>query len=413
MRIAFFDPFSGASGDMTLGAMLDAGLPLETLRAGLSRLPIDGWEIRAEPASQHGISGTRCIVETSDDAPARDWAVIRQMLDGTPLVPAVKERALAIFGRLAIAEAGVHGQPVDAVHFHEVGGLDAIIDIVGACIGLHELGVQQVFSGPVAAGSGWVRAAHGLLPVPAPATARMLADASAPIAPPPHGESEPAGELLTPTGAAILCETAKFRRPSFAPTAVGYGFGTRELPWPNALRLWIGEIAEEEIHDDDRELVLETNIDDMNPQFTELLMERLFEAGALDAWLTPIMMKKGRPAVTVSALIPEGRRQAIEDVLIEQSTTLGIRATAVDRTKAARRFETATTRWGDVRLKLRGWRGRIIDAAPEYDDCLAIARTAEVPIREVWNEAHRMGEVFVGRKWPQEKEKPPTLRIVP
>ena len=409
MRIAFFDPFSGASGDMTLGALLDAGLQLEVLRAGLSRLPINGWAIRSEPASQHGVSGTRCIVETADGAPARDWAAIRELLQSATLVPAVRDQALAIFERLAIAESEVHGQPVESVHFHEVGGLDAIIDIVGACIGLHALGIERVYSGPVAAGSGWVRAAHGLLPVPAPATARMLADATVPIAPPPRAEPEPAGELLTPTGAAILCQLAEFRRPGFAPTSVGYGFGSRELPWPNALRVWIGDIARDDLPSD--ELILETNIDDMNPQFTELLLERLFAAGALDAWLTPIVMKKGRPAVTVSALIPASRRKEIEDVFVEQSTTLGIRASSVDRTKAARRIENVTTRWGEVRLKLRGWRGRVIDAAPEYDDCLALARAAEVPIREVWNEAHRIGEVFVGQKWPEDR--PPALRVVP
>ncbi|MFM9108648.1 MAG: nickel pincer cofactor biosynthesis protein LarC [Chloroflexota bacterium] len=408
MKIAYFDPFSGASGDMTLGALLDAGLPLEALRSGLARLPVTGWEIRAEASSQHGVSGVRCIVETTDDAASRNWADIRQMLGSSSLEPAVREPALAIFERLANAEAAVHGQPVESVHFHEVGGIDAIVDIVGTCIGLQTLGIEQVYSGPVAAGAGWVRAAHGLLPVPAPATARLLAEAAAPRAAPPSGEPAPPGELLTPTGAAILCQLAAFRRPAFTPSAVGYGFGSRELPWPNALRVWLGETAAEA--EGDAELVLETNVDDMNPQFIELLMERLFAAGALDAWITPITMKKGRPAVTVSALCAADQRAAIEDTLIEQSTTLGVRAAPVDRTRAARRFETVTTRWGDVRLKLRGWRGRVIDAAPEYDDCLALARSADVPIREVWNEAHRMGEVFVGRKWPQDR--PPTLRVV-
>ncbi|MGI9253569.1 MAG: nickel pincer cofactor biosynthesis protein LarC, partial [Thermomicrobiales bacterium] len=343
------------------------------------------------------------------DDTARDWSAIREIIQNAQLAPPVRDRALAVFGKLANAEAGVHGVPIETVHFHEVGGIDAIVDIVGSCIGLHALGVEKVYSTPVATGSGWVRAAHGLLPVPAPASARLLAESGAPIAPAPRGETEPPGELLTPTGAAILATLAEFRRPAFAPAAVGYGFGSRELPWPNALRLWIGDLGRDDLPAD--ELVLETNIDDMNPQFTELLLERLFEAGALDAWLTPITMKKGRPAVTISALCPADRRQAIEDAMIEQSTTLGVRATPVDRTKAARRFETVTTRWGDVRLKLRGWRGRVIDAAPEYDDCLAIARAAEVPIREVWNEAHRMGEVFVGQKWPQDR--PPSLRVVP
>jgi uncharacterized protein (DUF111 family) len=211
---------------------------------------------------------------------------------------------------------------------------------------------------------------------------------------PADGESP--GELLTPTGAAILTTLASFESVEFRSRAIGYGFGTRELPWPNALRVWIGEVDMDDAGSG--ELLLESNIDDMNPQHYELLLERLFEAGALDAWLTPIVMKKGRPATTVSALIPAGKRAAIEATLIENSTTLGVRATPIDRTKAPRRFETVATRWGDVTVKLRGWNGRVISVAPEHDDCLRLARSAEIPIREIWNEAHRIAEAFVGRR---------------
>jgi uncharacterized protein (DUF111 family) len=205
--------------------------------------------------------------------------------------------------------------------------------------------------------------------------------------------------LLTPTGAALLTTLAEFQTPDFVPAAIGYGFGRRELPWPNALRLWLGELPHPEAVQGG-DLLLETNLDDLNPQFYELLLERLFAAGVHDAWLTPIQMKKGRPATKVSVLAPAARRRAIEDVLIANTTTLGVRCTQVKRTKAARRIETVATRWGEVRLKLRGWNGRVIDVAPEFDDCLAIARRYEVPIREVWNEAHRLGESHVGRRWP-------------
>ena len=194
----------------------------------------------------------------------------------------------------------------------------------------------------------------------------------------------------------MLTTLALFERPSFVPSAIGYGFGQRELPWPNALRVWLGET--EEAGATGGELLLETNIDDMNPQFYELLSDRLFAAGALDVWLTPITMKKGRPATQVSVLLPASRRLAVEGVLIENSTTLGVRATTIDRVKAGRAVETVTTRWGDVRLKLRVWNGRVIEAMPEYDDCLAIARAQELPLRAVWDEAHRMGEAHVGRR---------------
>ncbi len=405
MRVALFDPFSGASGDMVLGALLDAGLPLPALRAELGKLGLGGWDLRVETVERHGLRGTRVAVEVDEDGAARDWAAIRGLLEASALGEAVKAVSLAVFGRLAEAEAAVHGVPVERVHFHEVGGVDAIVDIVGACAGLALLGVERVYSGPPRLGSGFVRAQHGLLPVPAPATAALLAAAAAPTAGAPPGGEAVEAELLTPTGAAILTTLAEFRRPAFAPTAVGYGFGGRELPWPNALRLWLGEaeaISGDGEADGDGELLLETNLDDMNPQFFEPLLERLFEAGALDAWLSPATMKKGRPATIVHVLCAAGRRRALEETLIVQSTTLGVRATPIERLKAPRRMETVVTRWGDVRLKLRGWRGRVIDAAPEYDDCLALARASEAPIRDVWNEAHRLGERFVGQRLPSE-----------
>ena len=409
MRVILFDPFSGASGDMILGALLDLGLDPNRLRAELSRLPLDPYTLEVTAASQHGLVGTRCHVDVQKESHPRNWAAIRSLITAATLPPAVKTQALAVFARLAEAEAAVHGATVDEVHFHEVGGTDAVVDIVGACLGLSLLGIDRVYSGPPRLGTGWVTAAHGSLPVPAPAVAELLAKAKAPVAEAPPAQANVSGELLTPTGAALLTTLAEFSRPPFAPTAVGYGFGERELPWPNALRAWLGEAATGDA--ESGEVLLETNIDDMNPQFTELLIERLFAAGALDAWLTSVVMKKGRVGVTVSVICTVDRQRDLEDLLIEQTTTLGVRSRPIDRIKAARRFETVTTRWGDIRVKLRGWRGRVIDAAPEYDDCLALARSAEVPIRDVWNEAHRMGEVFVGQRWSSERS--PSLRVVP
>jgi pyridinium-3,5-bisthiocarboxylic acid mononucleotide nickel chelatase len=381
---------------MILGALVDAGVPLASLQEAISRLRMEGVRITSRPASSGAVRGTRIVVESAGEQPSRDWSTIRLLLEESTLAPTVRDAAITVFASLAAAEAEAHGEPIEQVHFHEVGAVDAIVDIVGACAGLDALGVEQIASRPVAVGSGWVRSDHGLLPVPAPATAILLAKQTVPIRPDPPGAPQ-AGELLTPTGAAILGTLATWIVPPYVSDRLGYGFGTRDLPWPNALRLWIGETASSSAEDE--ELLLETNIDDMNPQFYEALSERLFAAGALDVWLTPITMKKGRPATVVSAIVPADRRDEVERSLFVESTTIGVRATPVSRTRAPRRFETVTTRWGDVRLKLRGWDGRVLGATPEYDDCLQLSRISGAPIREIWAEANRLGEVFVGQRW--------------
>jgi uncharacterized protein (TIGR00299 family) protein len=397
MKIAYFDPFSGASGDMILGALVDAGLPLTTLTTELSKLPIGGYTISAERVGQHGIHGTRVTVDVSDGVHSRTWADIRRIIERSPLEAEIAGAALQIFERLAVAEAKIHNTSPDDVHFHEVGGVDAIVDICGACIGLSLLGIDDVYAGPPQVGHGFAKSAHGVIPVPAPATLELLASAKAPIASRSPLMADTPAELLTPTGAAILTTLARFEQPSYAPSAIGYGFGQKELPWPNALRVWIGEV----VSSGDAaggELLLETNVDDMNPQFWELTSERLFAAGALDVWLTPITMKKGRPATQISVLAPTARRLELESTLIENTSTLGVRALPIERTKAARQTDAVTTRWGDVSIKIRIWNGRAIDIAPEYDDVVAIARAHDVPIRVVWNEAYRLGESRIGQR---------------
>jgi pyridinium-3,5-bisthiocarboxylic acid mononucleotide nickel chelatase len=396
MKIAYFDPFSGASGDMMLGALVDAGLTVADLSTQLSKLDLGGYQIRATQTGQHGIHGTKVTVEVHDDVSHRHWSDIRELISRSGLDEPVKQASLKVFERLAIAEAKIHNSDLDHVHFHEVGGIDAIVDICGSCIGLALLGIEDIFSGPPQVGSGFAQSMHGTIPIPAPATLELLANAGAPIAKPIPAMIETPAELLTPTGAALLTTLARFGRPSFSPTTIGYGFGSKELPWPNALRVWIGEL------DDDTgaqgEILLETNIDDMNPQFFDLVTERLFAAGALDAWLTPVVMKKGRPGTVISTIAPLTRRSAIESVLIENTSTLGVRATAIERVKTARRIEQMTTRWGDVPVKVRQWNGRVIDVMPEYENCAAIAREHDVPVREVWNEAHRLAEALVGQR---------------
>src|SRR5215207_3976375 len=384
---------------MILGALVDAGAPLTSIQDAVSRLGIAGVHITSQPAGSGAVRGTRVLVDPLGEQPSRDWHTIRRLLEESTLAPPIRDAALTIFAALAAAEAEAHGQPLEQVHFHEVGGVDAIVDVVGACAGLHALGIEQIASHPVAVGSGWVRSDHGLLPVPAPATAILLAQAAVPIRPDAPGGPQ-AGELLTPTGTAILGALASWLVPPFVPERVGYGFGTRGLPWPNALRLWVGETSPSSATDAE-ELLLETNIDDMNPQFFEPLSERLFAAGALDVWLTPVTMKKGRPATVVSAIVPVQRRAEVERAFFVESTTIGVRATPISRTRAPRRFETVTTRWGDVRLKLRGWDDRVIGAMPEYEDCLQLSRVSGAPIREIWAEANRLGEVFTGPRWQQ------------
>jgi pyridinium-3,5-bisthiocarboxylic acid mononucleotide nickel chelatase len=399
VRIAYFDPFSGASGDMVLGALVDCGLPLDDLRSVLAGLRLEGWQLTSELVSQHGIGGTRVSVNADDDTHSRDWGRIRSILEDADLPEPVRTGAMAIFESLAHAEAHVHGADLDSVHFHEVGGVDAIVDIVGAAAGLHLLRVERVFSGPPALGRGFARSMHGTIPIPAPATAKLLANAKA-----PSRDADVEAELLTPTGAAILTTLAEFERPEFRATSVGYGYGRRELPWPNALRLWIGEMDESvgagniAVPSPATELLLETNVDDMNPEYYELLFERLFDAGALDVFMTPIIMKRGRPATKLSAIVAAEDRERVEQALIENSTTFGIRALPIERTKAGRDWETVATRWGDVRLKLKIWRGRVQEVAPEYADCVAIARQSDAPLRLIYDEARRIGDMFVGQR---------------
>lgn len=398
MYPAWFDPFSGASGDMILGALLDAGLELSDLRQQLELVPISGYEILAEPVEQHAVRGVRATVTVTQPQPARTWLEIREMIGSSGLSEAVRQLALSIFERLAVAESRAHGIPVENVHFHEVGAVDAIVDICGTAIGVETLGLGPVLFGPVRTGAGFVRAQHGLMPVPAPATAAILADSGATMLPLPTGFESLEAELLTPTGAAILTTVATFGQQPFSAARIAHGFGSRELPWPNALRLWIGESATDAGSEAETStVVLETNIDDMNPQGYELLMERLFGAGALDVWLTPVHMKKSRPGTVLSVLTLERDRSKLEEVIFDNTPTLGIRSYTVERETLRREFFTVATRFGDIRLKLAIRDGRISRARPEYEDCAELARKTGRPLSDIWDDAYRMGESFIGR----------------
>ena len=381
---------------MLLGALIDAGADVNAINTELAGLGIPGARISTETVTRNGITGTLATVPPEQGHLSRSWREIRQVIESSPLDAGSRSAALRVFSALAGVEATVHAVPVDDVHFHEVGALDTIVDIAGFAIGIRLLGVERIYCGPLQVGGGIVSTAHGLLPVPPPATAGLLAQARAPVAASMPAQTDP-GELLTPTGAAILCALAEFGRPAMSVESVGTGFGYRQLPWANICRIVIGE-ASSGSFTGEQLMVLETNIDDMSPQFVEILQERLLSSGALDAWTTPIMMKKNRPAFTISALARSADAEALTVLLIQQSTTLGVRQYPVNRVAADRQVEAVETRWGPVRLKLKIWSGRVIDLAPEYDDCAAIARHHDIAIRDVWNDAHQIGQVFIGRR---------------
>ena len=390
-RGVFFDCFSGASGDMLLGALLDAGVSVHDLRTGLQSLPVTGWTLSAEAARQHGLGGTRAKVTLSQpDQPHRGLDEVVRIVSQGALPANVIDRACAVFERLAQVEADIHGTTVDQVEFHEVGAIDAIVDVVGVVFGLCLLDVDwaALTSSGLPAGSGWVKSAHGRLPVPAPATLELLRRADMPLrAAPAPGET---GELTTPTGAALLTVLARFApEPVSGRVArIGYGFGTREMAWPNAVRVIVGDEPSELPNALQRDQVVEiqTNLDDATPEELGFAMERLFEAGALDVAFSPLHMKKNRPGVLVRVLGRPADGQRLAELVLEHTSALGVRMQTIGRLIAQRTERTVTTPWGDVRVKVKHLGERRL-IAPEYEDCARIARAANVPLRHVFEAA--------------------------
>lgn len=391
MRLAYFDCFAGISGDMTLGALLDAGLPQAALEAMLRQLPLPGWELGVRRVVKQGLAATAVQVHvTPGEQPHRHLADILRMLDAGSLPPAVRDRAAAVFTRLAEAEAAVHGTTIDAVHFHEVGAVDSIVDVVGAVAGLHWLAIDAVRASPLPLGHGFVRAAHGQLPVPAPAVMQLLAQRGVPV----H-DLDAAAELVTPTGAALLATLADDfgRYPDMLVRAVGLGAGQRDMPFPNVLRVVIGDASPTPAHEDipydvEQLLVLETNLDDMNPEITAYVSQRLLARGALDVWHTPIIMKKGRPATMLSVLCHPADGPALTELVLAETTSLGVRQHPVDRMALPRRSDEVTTPWGTVRVKVAFLANGTAKVAPEYEDCQRVASAAGVPLRDVYAAAH-------------------------
>jgi pyridinium-3,5-bisthiocarboxylic acid mononucleotide nickel chelatase len=376
MRIAHIEPFSGASGDMLLGALVDAGLSPAGLLAVLDGLGLDGWTLGAEPLIRGGLAATGVKIVVDEGEPRRRWADIRSLLAAARLPDAVRQRALATFRRLALAESRIHRVPVDDVVFHEVGGLDALIDIVGVCAGFHLLGIQRVTSAPVAHGTGTVETEHGTLPVPAPAVLALLEGA------PVYGVDEQA-ELCTPTGAALLAEwtLAWGPLPSMRLRTAGYGAGSRDLRRPNVLRVVVGDaIAPGDI---EPLTVLEATVDDMAGELTPVVLDALRTAGARDAWARQVLMKKGRPGVELVCLADAAHVDGVRAALFRQSTTLGVREYHVHRRTLEREHATVMVEGQPVRVKLGRLDGRVVNVAPEFDDCSAVAEATGTAVKTI------------------------------
>ena len=381
-----FDCFSGISGDMTLGALVDVGLSPRALRQGLKALPVSGYRLKVSKVHRGALHATKVDVVISKVAEKRrSWTQIRRLLSTSHLPPQVKKQALAVFERLATAEGKVHGQDPANVSFHEVGAIDALVDIVGGLLGCHELGVKTFSASAVNVGSGTINGTHGVLPVPGPAVAEMAKGY-------PIYSQGPAMELTTPTGMALLTTLTQNvdRLPPLIPGSVGYGAGTADPhDWPNVLRVFLttsprtpstlpegGEVQTDQV------IQLETNIDDMNPQLYDTVMERLFENGALDVCMTPTIMKRNRPGIILTVLAQPEHAGMLTQLLFRETTTLGVRSQLISRTTLPRSMQTIRLPQGRVRVKTIRV-GKTVKHRPEFQDCQAIAKKTGMPIQEI------------------------------
>ncbi len=380
MKMLYFDCFAGASGDMMLGALVGAGVDAGALIEQLSRLGVAGFEVTFEGVDRCGIGAMRARVETEETHHQRGLSAILKIIETSQLSDGVKQRATRIFTRLAEAEARVHNLPIERIHFHEVGALDAIVDVVGACVGFELLGVERFVSSPLHVGQGMVEMAHGRFPVPPPAVAELLRGA-------PVYATDVTGELVTPTGAAIIstvCDSYGVL-PAMRIAATGYGAGTREYEkFPNVLRVIVGETDDEGVSaTDERLLMIETYLDDLSPQLVGHVMELALAQGALDCFVTPAQMKKNRPGVLVSILCRPADREQMHALLFAETTTLGVRTHEVARRALAREVVKVQPRFGEISLKVARVAGRVSNVMPEYEDCRTAALKANSPLREV------------------------------
>lgn len=374
--VAYLDCFSGASGDMLLGAVIDAGVPVENIRSELKRLPLDGYELTAARVKRAGIAATHARVAVSGRPAPRTLSDVLGIIGASSLPEADRSRGAAVFQRLAEAEAAVHGETVETVHLHDVGAVDAIVDVMGVVAGLRMLGPERVFCSQLPLGDGETTGPHGSLPVPAPATLELLRRAKAPL------RAAGTGEMVTPTGAAILAALATFSRPEMTVERVGYGAGSRDPAGrPNVLRLWLGESTDAPVRP---MLLIETNIDDMTGEMLAYAQEKLLAAGAADAWFTQVQMKKGRPAVMLSVICTEADEERIARLLLRETTTLGVRVRPVHRWEAEREVLEFESSLGPAAVKIKRLPGEPPRVAPEFEACRRLAEATGLPLGEVY-----------------------------
>ena len=399
MKLLYLDCFAGISGDMFLGALLDLGVAEDGLRSELAKLKLPGYTISTRRVVKQNISATKfdCLEAANPvmkhGHDHRGYTEIAGMITASGLSEDVKHTALSVFRRIGEAEAKIHGIPLDQIHFHEVGAVDSLVDIVGACIAIESLGVDEIHASPPRLGSGFVETAHGRFPVPAPATLELLK--GIPVQP-----SNDTVELVTPTGAALLAEfCSQFGPlPAMSIEKIGYGAGTRDLEkTPNVLRAILGnaDAATAPAEEADTIAVIETNIDDMNPQFFGDVMERLLTSGALDVFLTPVQMKKNRPGTLLTVLCERNAVDTLAELVMTHTTSFGVRVQMAQRRKLAREIVKVKTKFGEIDVKVGRLRGKIVSRSPEFDVCKRAAATFQLSVKEVYQEATRVAEEIV------------------
>ena len=393
LRAAYFDCYSGISGDMILGAMVDLGVDIKEIRKALKNLDLKGYNLHSKKIQRNGLASTQITVETKKfkkqhSHPHRRYSDIRKLISQSKLNSTVKSNSIEIFKRIAKVEAQIHNTTIQKIHFHEIGGIDSIIDIVGGVWAIESLNLDTIKSSPLNVGEGFVDCAHGRLPVPAPATLKLLKGI-------PVFSNGVKAELTTPTGAAMIGFYAeKFESiPTMTITSEGYGAGSRVIPkLPNLLRVLVGNIAVGEINN---LVMIETNIDDMNPEIFETVMESLFSAGALDVYFSAIIMKKNRPATKISVLVECGSKEKLSKILLTETSSFGVRFYSVDRLILYREIKKLKTPYGLIKIKLGKLDGKIVQASPEFEDCKKLSRAKKLPAKKIYDEV----QALIHNKW--------------
>jgi uncharacterized protein (TIGR00299 family) protein len=382
MKLLYIDLIAGASGDMFLGALIDAGASADALKETLAGLHLDEFQLEIKKVSKNGFQATKVDVKVGKQPPERHLPEILEIIHQSSLPATIQEKAAAIFQRIGKVEAQIHGKKLEEIHLHELGGTDTIVDVTGTLIALDMLGISKIYASEIPVGKGFIEGAHGKIPLPAPATIRLLEGL------PIYGQ-EIKAELVTPTGAALLAALVEDFGPPPAMTLerVAYGAGTRDLPIPNLLRLLIGTPSTQKRVAYEKLAMLETNLDDQNPETYAYVMDKLFEAGALDVCLIPVMMKKNRPGTQLQVLVDPTKTETLKNLLFEETTTLGIRETLVDRFALPRKILPVTTPYGQVNLKVSQTPSGKIKFSPEYEDCRKLAAEKNIPLQDIYQAA--------------------------